>query len=165
MLPALVSYYYVRHQYGNVLCNKGWFHQIWIWAWLTQETTYRNLFSKILRQSNRNWTKSPSKFVEYELIGQNCLARTFTSIVRDVTQKQITWRANMILKQMDTTKIWSIKNNTKLMNTGVMMGVLSRSERVKTKFFSVKDFHDCYSQPQHIVYVSIYINVYTSLIL
>ena len=47
--------------------------------------TYRKLFSEILRQWNRFWTKRPSKPVEYELTGQNCVARTFTSVVRDMT--------------------------------------------------------------------------------
>ena len=44
--------------------------------------------SNILRQWNRNCAKRLSKPVEYELFDQNYMARQFTSIVRDMAQKQ-----------------------------------------------------------------------------
>ena len=54
---------------------------------------------EILRQWNRFWTKKPSKFVEYELTGQNCVARTFTSSVKDMTQKnRWIWDMDITLK-------------------------------------------------------------------
>ena len=42
--------------------------------------------------------KRPTKSVEYELIGQNFVARTFTSIVRDMIQKQMDMTHDMIVE-------------------------------------------------------------------
>lgn len=50
--------------------------------------TYRKLFTETLRQYNRDWTKRSTKPVEYKLIGQNCVARAFTSVVSDMVQKR-----------------------------------------------------------------------------
>ena len=45
----------------------------------------------------------------------------------------------MTLKQMDTTEMSVIENNTKLINTRVRKGVFFRFQRVNTESFSVRD--------------------------
>ena len=91
MLPEIgkLSQYesLVWQTYYHKLFNKGWFYQIQTWIKLTQEATYRKLFKETLRQWNRSWTKIHSKPVACELVSsQNCVAKTFASILRDMTQ-------------------------------------------------------------------------------
>ena len=54
MLPGLVNYQYVSYQYGKtitVYCLTNlWLNQTEILVNLTQETTYRKLFSEILKR-------------------------------------------------------------------------------------------------------------------
>lgn len=54
-----------------------------------QETIYCKLFSE---------TKRPTKPVEYQLIGQNCMASTYTYILEDMTQNRWIKYSDMTLK-------------------------------------------------------------------
>ena len=73
--------------YYQISFNKGWFNQMEIRVKLAQETTYRKRFSDISMQWNKNWNKRPSKPVEYELVEQNCMVKTFIFIVMDMIRK------------------------------------------------------------------------------
>ena len=79
----------------------------------SQQTTYCKLFSAILREWNRNWTKRRSKPVEYELVGQNYMVRTFTYTIRNITQKHLDMTYGYDTKeQMDAAEKRSVENNT-----------------------------------------------------
>lgn len=64
-----------------------------------QETIYCKLF---------NETKRPTKPVEYQLIGQNCMASTCTYILEDMTQKQM----DKVLGY-DTKTRWTVEHKSK----------------------------------------------------
>ena len=101
-----------RQTYYHTLFSKGRFNQTKTRVDFSQETTYCKLFSAILRQWNRNWMTRRSKPVEYELVSQNCVSRTFPSTVMNMTQSQMDMTNGYDAKeQMDTTEKRSVENN------------------------------------------------------
>lgn len=134
MLPGSVSY---RCDKNHLLLCKPNKNQTKIRINFSQQTTYCKLFSAILRQWNRNWTKRRSKPVEYELVGQNCVVRTFTYTIRNITQKQMDMLMDMTQKNRWTLQKKDLLKITQTpMNTRVRREVLFRFLRFKMEYFS-----------------------------
>ena len=78
---------------------------------------------------------TPSKSVVYQLLGEICVFRTFTSIVR-VNQTQ---GYDAKTKKIDEHyRNRSIENSTKPINTRVKGALIFSFQRVKTELFSIR---------------------------